>query len=188
MLEKPAKVETTSGLTFDFKQGVAEEQISQLITFASKDPEIIRWTSDPKRFANYKAYEKWLKKERVIYTLADQEGNLQGIIWFGEERLPEKEYIREINPSDYGITFAIRTYGEARGKGIAKVFMNKALKKFLHSERYKETTANGIWLETSVENRSAVGLYEKGGWSQISNPDENKRILMVFENSGQFSF
>lgn len=152
-------------------QGITEKQIEQLINFANTDPEVKKFTSDSKRFRDREAFDKWRKKDRVVYTLTDKSGDLLGILWFGKKEIPRKDFTLKFNPQDYKVTFGIRTYGKARGKGLARPFMLKAFNYFSSKE--------GVWLETSGDNIAAVRAYTNFGFQKITEPDVNGKILMI---------
>lgn len=158
-------------------QGITEKQIEQLINFANTDPEVKKFTSDSNRFRDREAFDKWRKKDRVVYTLTDKSGDLLGILWFGKKSLPIG-FSEKFDPKDYTITFAIRTYGDARGKGLAKPFMRQVFNHF--------SPKQGVWLETSIDNKPALVVYERFGFKQVTDPDEEGKILMVLP-PGPFS-
>lgn len=91
-------------------EGITEEQMTQLLYYSQTDPGIERFTSDKGRFGSPEAYDAWLQKGRSIFTLTNEEGSLLGIVWLGEEVMPKRNFIRDFNAGDYGITFAIRIY------------------------------------------------------------------------------
>lgn len=161
-------------------RGITEKQIEELLTYSSSDEQVIAQTSDPKRFKNRAAYDEWLKKERSIYTLSHKDGSLLGIIWYGTQAIPrDKDFTIELNHEDFGITFAIRLYRNARGQKLSNPFMKSAWEKYSTSEDYEKQTAKGVWLETSNDNLSAVNTYRRFGYQHVSNPDEHNRILMI---------
>lgn len=132
------------------RKGLSEKNIGQLIEYANNDEEVQRFTSDAKRFKNKESYNEWLKKGRTIYGLVDQEDNLLGITWFGEE--------------GNGFTLAIRTYEGARHKGFSYNFLKETMNDFMNGDEYKEAENKGWWLETSRDNLHATVLYEKLGF------------------------
>lgn len=161
-------------------EGITEEQIEELIHYSSSDEQVAAQTSDPKRFKNRAAYDEWTKKRRTIYTMADTEDTLLGIIWYGTQPLPrDKTFIADLNLDDYGITFAIRIYGQARGRKLANPFMASAWRKYSISTGYQQQTTKGVWLETNERNVNAVNAYKRFGFQQISSSDEHNRILMI---------
>ncbi len=169
--------------TFSVNMGITDEQKLQLIELTSSDSEVAANTSDPVRFANRESLEKWLGKEgdRIIYTLTNQVDRLCGIVWFSKKTIPDKNKILDYESADYEITFAIRTYRGARGKGVASEFFNTAINDFMNSDWYKKSPQKGIWLETNNNYLPAVKLYEKTGWIHASQPDEKGRILMIYK-------
>jgi hypothetical protein len=182
---------TIDSLGFKIVEGLEEEHIDQLIMYSNTDPKVMANTSDPRRFKDRAAFDKWLKKDGVVkrfpYSLVDDEGKLVGIVWFGEGDFPlrqdelKPDYVN-LETEYYGITFALRTYPGARGRHLAKEFMSKALSAYLKSEAYKKASdkgKGGIWLETSVGNEGAVATYKS--YEQVSDPDEKGRIVMVLD-------
>lgn len=169
-LKKIATIQSTSGEEFFVNVGTTEKQIGQLINFANTDPEVRRFTSDPKRFRDRKAFDRWRKKGRVIYTLTDENDDLLGIIWLGKKEIPQRDFTENFDPQDYKVTFGIRIYGAARGKGLARPFM---------AETFNHFSPKGVWLETSGENIAAVRAYTNFGFRKITEPDESGKILMI---------
>lgn len=166
--------------TLHLQRGITKRQIGQLIFETLTDPEIRRWTSDRrKRFYSLESFAKWHQKGKTIYVLTDESHNLFGIIWFGKRELPKENYLYELDTDRFENTFAIRLYSVARGKGIAEKFVVDALQNF------RLNSKGGIWLETGIQNAAALHLYQKTGWLQITYPNKDGRILMVYrsENS-----
>ena len=159
------------GIDVFAEQGISDHQIRQLIEFSSTDPEVKKFTSDPTRFADISCFNLWLQQGRIIYTLLDTNANLLGIIWFGQKTPP-------INVTA-NFTFAIRVYPPARGQGLALPFMKMAFTDLLHRQLQSQIT--GFWLETSVDNLSAIHLYQKFGFKKRS-VSENKIIMTLSRN------
>lgn len=149
--------------SFTIKRDFSSKQIDQLIKYSNDDLDVQKNTLDATRFEDKESFDNWLNKGKFTYVLSDKDDNLCGLIWFSEETL--KDY-------PYPYTFAIRTYGGTRGKGLAQPFMNISFKDF---------GKKGIWLTTSPENIPAVKLYKNFGFKEI--PDENpyNKIVMVLE-------
>lgn len=160
--------------------GLTEKQIEQLLHFSLNDSSVSEQTSDPIRFKDKDAYEKWLKKGRTVHTLTNAQEDLLGIIWYGQEDFPnEADFIEEFDPNEYGVTFAIRIYEKARGKKLSQHFMRASLESFVNSDDHKKIERQGIWLETSITNNAAVTSYTKFGYKQVSKPNHHGRILMI---------
>jgi len=147
-------------MEFEIKKGILDRQIDQLIEYSLNDESVGKFTSDRERFKNRQAFEEWQQKGREIFTL-NNNNNLVGIVWTG---LKEKQ----IGGKKYNKTFAIRIYGEARGKGLALGFMRSCIKE------------KGYWLETSNDNLAAKALYSKFGFKEVSKVDENGKIIMIY--------
>lgn len=147
---------------FHIKKGITKLEIDQLIDYSRTDKEVINYTSDSIRFKNHTSYQNWTNKEKkYVYTLIDSQGNLMGIIWFHKQRIPT-------NLSKYNTTFAIRIYGNARGKGLSRKFMELVFKDF---------NGKGIWLSTTENNNIARKLYENFGFKEIKNTVSDKIIM-----------
>lgn len=159
---------------YHIKQGLTEKHILKLLDYTGTDPAIGKFTSDLTRFKNRDSFDKWLLEGRDIYSLVDESDNLLGLIWFSQKNLPAAEYIEDLDKTEYQITFAIRMYQQARGKGLAGKFMDDVFKNYL-----KENT-DKIWLITSVENTPAVKLYENFGFKTVTKPDKEGKIVMIY--------
>jgi len=166
-------------MAFKVVFGITPKQARQLLNFSKNDSQIIRHTSDKKRFKNIKSFEKWSSKDRTIYTLVDKNGDLSGLIWFGKKSIPAKKFTKDVESKDYGFTFAIRTYGMARGKGYAVGFMKKAYKLFTSSTPYKMAKDKGVWLVTSYDNIPAIKIYKKFGFVDATRPDKKAKLIMI---------
>lgn len=158
------------------KKGLSEKQISELIEYANTD-EGLKFTSDPKRFKNRESFDNFSKDIIEYYALTNESDDLLGIIWFHDLDL----YLNKENPSEYGISFAIRLYGEARGKGLSQPFTEEVLEDFKESEEYKSHPHNKIWLAVSPENEPAVKLYHKLGFKDLKIDKEHNKLLMILE-------
>ena len=155
-------------MEFEIKKGILDRQIDQLIEYSLNDESVGKFTSDRERFKNRQAFEEWQQKGREIFTLNNYNNDLVGIIWLGLKELPQKNYLIKIDPKKYQKSFAIRIYGEARGKGLALGFMKSCL------------ITDGVWLEVSDDNLAAKALYSKFGFKQVSRVDENGKIIMIY--------
>lgn len=167
-------MDDTNTIPYTIKKGLSEKQISQLIEYAATD-EGLKFTSDPKRFKDKKSFDEFSKEILAYYSLTDDEDNLLGIIWFHDLDL----YLNKEKPSEYGISFAIRLYGEARGKGLALPFTEEVMANFESTEEYKNHPHKKIWLSVSPENEPAVKLYHKLGFKDLEINKEHKKLLMV---------
>jgi len=134
----------------EVKNGLSEKNIEQLIAYANSDETVKKFTSDGRRFKDKESFENWLKKGRKIYSLVNENGDLMGISWFGEE--------------GDGFTFALRIYGEARGKGLGYGFLRETMNDFMKLDEYQNADNKEWWLETSRENIAAIKIYEKLGF------------------------
>lgn len=159
-------------------QKLTEIQIAQLIAYSNSDPLIIINTNDKERFKNRTSFKEWLRKKRKIYCLTDKNKNLLGIIWFGIKQIPKEINLENFNISPYSITFSIRLYANARGKGLSQGFIKKALELYKKTNEYLENPQKGMWLVTNSDNIGAIKTYEKIGFKFVGNL-ENGRIFMI---------
>lgn len=165
---------------FFLKKGITIPQIIELINYSKVDTEIIKNTSDPKRFKNEKSFIDWQKKKRSIYTLVDEMNSLCGIMWFGRKDLPSDYiYPNNLNTADYIFTFAIRLYGVARGKKLAGEFMKHAFDLFTHTIEFKNSSSKGFWLEVGSDNLPAIKAYMAFGFEKSAeNVKKGKQIMI----------
>lgn len=159
------KIETDLG-ALSIQKGISEEQIKSLVGFSKRDPTIVRFTGDKERFATVEKAKAWLKDGKTVYTLSDQQGELLGIIWFHPMDNP--------NAPEDKHTFAIRLYGESRGKGLAKKFMKIA---------FEDHRKKDVWLTVSHNNLAATSVYLQFGFKKVTEPDEHDKIVMVYRPS-----
>jgi|SRR3989344_771648 len=157
--------------SFLVKKGITDRQINQLIQYALDDPELEKFTSDPKRFNSRESFDEFSKHIMTYYTLTDEADNLLGVIWFDDFPLEEG--------SEYGISYAIRVYGRARGKGAAVPFSRAAFDDFKKSPEYLGHLNRKIWLAVSPENIPAKKVYQKLGFKDLKMNDQGNKLLMI---------
>lgn len=174
---------------FHITSGISNKQINQLIALTNSDDlQLHKFTADFKngngRFASRANFDKWAKKKSDIYCLQDTEENLVGIIWFSKIRLElhNLELIShmDIKPENYTITFAIRLYSDARGKGLATSFFHETLKLYKQSKQFSSLPKKKCWLSVANDNFPARTLYEKLDFRQITTqPDHNNKHIYI---------
>jgi len=148
-------------MDFKIEKGISEKQIDQLLEYSLLDESVNKFTSDRERFKDRQAFNEWRKKGREITVMTNDDGDLLGIFWEGFKEMP-------LGDKKYNKTFAIRIYGEARGKGLSLGFMENCMKE------------KGYWLETSDDNLAAKALYSKFGFKQVGEVDKDNKIIMIF--------
>jgi ribosomal protein S18 acetylase RimI-like enzyme len=160
------------------KEGLTDKQIDQLIEHTVNDDAILKLTHDSGRFTSFEQFQQWSQKPHKIYTLTNNNGDLLGIVWFDQSAIPEVEFTEEFDAAKYQYTFAIRLYGEARGKGLSEKFFNECLDMYKKSDNYINLSAKGLWLATNSQNVPAISLYKKLGFKIVSDINE-KGIYMI---------
>lgn len=166
--------------TLDFSIGLTDKQIDQLVKYSQSDAEVQKYTSDAKRFKDRDTFEERLiSKPRTYYSLSDKDGNLAAIFWAGEEEIPERNYPERFKKQNYKLTFAIRTYGNYRGKGLSGIFLQKAFEEFQKTDEYKNASAKGFWLATHSDNQPAIRAYTEFGFEAVD--DDGHQLVMVKE-------
>jgi ribosomal protein S18 acetylase RimI-like enzyme len=158
---------------FQIVHELTDEHIRQLVAYTKEDTDIRTFTRDDSRFANEEMVKQFTE-HAALYILTNGK-NLCGIIWFSPKALPDKLYIKDFEKALYTTTFAIRLYGEAKGKGLAFPFMEEAFLRF----QAKDTDKQHMWLQTRAENNHAIYLYKKFGFQQVSQADDENRIIMI---------
>jgi len=159
------------------KKGLSDKQIDQLINYAATD-EGLKFTSDPKRFKDKESFTEFSKEILAYYTLTNDDDDLLGIIWFHDLPIPIASEARQSH-AEYGISFAIRLYGEARGKGLALPFTEEVIADFKETKEYQNHPHKKIWLSVSPENEPAVALYHKLGFKDLKIDEEHHKLLMT---------
>lgn len=159
-----AKIKPKTGEELSIKVGIAPNQVNQLITFTHQDKLIQKFTQDLDRFKTKDSFYNWLKDEKCIYSLVDSRNNLCGIIWFSKKTRPE------IKPTT---TLGIRIYGDTRGQGLGKKFLNLVMKNF--------NCQTGIWSVIDKNNAPSIKIHETLGFKQVTNPDKQDKIIFVYE-------
>ena len=158
---------------FKITNSLSDEHINQLVVYSKEDPDVLQFTRDAKRFVTHEA-TKQFTDEADMYALLDND-MVVGIIWFSSKPLPNKQFTKIFDQNKYDTTFAIRLYGEAKGKGLSLPFMKEAFTRFAEEKE----KSMGIWLQTRAENVRAIHLYEKFGFKQISDSDTEGCIIMI---------
>jgi len=160
----------------NFKQGISDTHITELINYTHSDPIIQKFTSDLKRFSSIESFNQWRTGAR-IYTLVSDDNKLLGLIWFRARSIPAEFSSDSVNLSDYGFTVAMRLYQEARGRGFLRPFLHSAMENFKKADEYRKSDKKGIWLITSEDNFQAQAAFEKFGFKKIQT--KSGKLLMV---------
>jgi hypothetical protein len=151
---------------------------AQLIkrTLDRRDARLREMTHDLSRFSSNGQLEQWWPG-RDLVCLQDGTGRLLGVIWIAEKPMPERsdyfnpELIRKHGPLR---TVAIRTYGEARGHGLAKCFCEYSFARILRDQ----PRPHGIWYETKAANAAARHLGLSLDFFEVSGEEKGTVVGM----------
>lgn len=150
---------------------LSQKTEEQLIVFSQGDELIKAQTHDAVRFVSSPAIQEWLKGRELI-VLESELGDLFGIVWLGQKSSPTV-------PAEYTLTFAIRLYGAARGKGLATSFLKMAFQELKKTALWQKNYGAKIWLATKAFNKSAVETYKALGFQQFTEPNAEQEIVML---------
>ena len=103
------------------------DEIIDVLHSGANDPTITAFTFDAARFATVEKTRAWIFDEstgRVMYNLVG--AAIVGVAWF-------RPKVTDMSPAR--VTYAIRTYGGARGKGLAGDFLEATHQDFAASKR-----------------------------------------------------
>ncbi len=167
-------VSAKDGEPFQAHMGIDKTLVEQLKkkSLDDTDVELQRNTSDKKRFGTV-GYEAWYAKDRTIFALTDNAGNLAAIVWIGPDPLPQFD----IRTDKTWATIAFRAYEPYRGRGLMKPFS------FLAIQQYKKMRpSHRLWLETNPDNEAGKYLYAKLGFTELGIRNSNGRLVMVMDS------
>jgi ribosomal protein S18 acetylase RimI-like enzyme len=101
------------------------------------------------------ATEQWLTKQRAVFLLMDQGGQLAGYGWVGASE-------SELVPGGE-TTFALRIGEAGQGQGLATPYTQAML-----TGAAALFGAKQFWLETWASNQGAVHVYHKVGFVDVA--------------------
>ena len=164
---------------------LTDELKEQLVARSTDDDDasVQRNTSDRNRFGSIEKLDNWLSKGREINLFVDQQGNLAGIFWSGEERMPDfdGEAYQELSAESVRqITVAVRLYPPHRGQGdglAAAIFINSVNSLFVGRDE-----ATVAWAETTLDNTRMTEIERQAGMEQVGINPNNGRGLFAIAN------
>lgn len=145
-------------------EGLAESLIER--TLDPHDVRLREMTRDLSRFSSSGQLAKW-RPGRDLVCLQDAAGSLLGVIWVARKMMPERddyfdpELVRKRGPR---LTWAIRTYGLARGNHVAQAFSEYALERLLR----ERPEGRSLWYQTKAANTAARALGKSMGFFEAS--------------------
>ena len=118
------------------------------------------------RFGSESLVQKWMSIGRFVYTMTENE-ELRGVSWFRDSPV-------EALDSEHRMTFGVRLYEGAVGRGLAMPFMRA-----VHLDLLRLRSGSGIWLSVRHNNERARELYERFGYRMHSS--DAQRDYMVLD-------
>jgi GNAT superfamily N-acetyltransferase len=160
--------------------GLSEDLVESLIerTLDPADVRLREMTRDLSRFSSGGQLAEWRPGHDLV-CLKDAAGELVGVIWVVRKEMPARsdyfdpQLIRERGPR---LTWAIRTYGAARGHGIAYAFSEYALERLLRDR----PEGRSLWYQTKAENSAARALGQRLGFFEASGDADGTVIGVRF--------
>lgn len=150
--------------------GELDPDMAEALIARTLDPSDVRlreMTRDLARFFSSGQLAKW-RPGRDLLCMYDEERSLLGVLWIANKRLPRRDdyfdsaKLYAHNPQ---LTVAIRTYGQARGRGLlTKSFAEHALARLLG----KRPRPHSVWYETKANNSGARALGRQLGFVEAS--------------------
>jgi hypothetical protein len=147
------------------------------------DAAIQQNTSDCKRFGNLEKLDDWLAKGRDVNVLVGPDGELAGIFWSGDERMPgfdDADHQQLTTESVRQVTIAFRLYPPHRGNQdrLATTFFTDSVTKLL-GNTYEDIV---VWAETNDSNVRMKTVNSGAGMEQLGINPSNGRVLFAIAN------
>ncbi len=116
------------------------------------------------RFCDQDATSRWLEKGRAVFLLIESSsGNVAGYAWAGPETTP---HIPEGK-----VTVAMRISEDYQGRGLATPYLQAVIAATRHFY-----DADGFWLESWQSNAGAVHVYQKVGFTPVTQEPGNRAL------------
>jgi GNAT superfamily N-acetyltransferase len=160
-----------------------DENLADSLIARTLDPHDVRlreMTRDLSRFSNSGQLARW-RPGRDLVCLQDEAGALLGVIWVAEKQMPAREDYFDpelISRRGPRVTWAIRTYGPARGHGLAKAFSEYALDRLLRNR----PDSRSLWYQTKAVNAAARRLGKTLGFFEASGEAGGTVVGIRFES------
>lgn len=155
--------------SFDiYQRSLKDEDIRRLVAF-SKDQDV-RFTSDADRFATIETAIDFIDSNTLTFYVLEHAGKLTGIIWYHSLKNP-------LGIKGWDISYAIRLYGCARGKGLSAEFTRATLEHFVTTDHYRLEPSHDVWLSVHKDNVPAIKSYLRCGFEEEA--ELGSRIIML---------
>ncbi|MET0304833.1 MAG: hypothetical protein ABW196_01220 [Solirubrobacterales bacterium] len=148
--------------------GALDQTLAEALIERTLDPHDVRlreMTHDLERFSSSGQLAEW-SPGRDLICLHDAAKSLLGVLWVAAKRMPERDdyFDPELMRRGPRITLALRTYGVARGHGMALAFTEYGLDRLLRDR----PEGRSLWYETKAVNTAARALAKRLGFSEAS--------------------
>jgi len=173
------------GERFSIVAGLTETEVAQIKTYALDESDAqLAMTSDRKRFGEGE-YQTWYRKERTPFALVhNKSGTVAALAWFGPKPLGRKsmkylsaeEQQQDETTLESGNwhTISYRSYGDFRGKGLMKGFLNYVMD--VYSSVIPEVQ---IWAIVDINNPASAALARKIGFEKSEEHSDDDHIVMI---------
>ena len=163
--------------------GISETHIDDIIKYTrdSEDEALQKNTWDSKRFSSSETMQKWYSDSgRRVYTLIGPDNELLGICYYRPSLTPNILEVVNTCKSDnlknakHTSTWGIRLYPIARGKGLAKDFLQVSER--VYRSEFSDTL---ICVDIEEDNIPSRKTFEKCGYSFIWYWENKKSVVNV---------
>lgn len=169
-------VHVDGGERYKVVAGLSGAHVDELCTKSrdTNDLDLFRFTQDVERFSSHEAYVSWYEKERYVWALIGDAGDIAALAWVGKKEIPNDAGIVRHEKDTLWVTGGFRSYRPYRGIGIMTPFMEAVLQ-----EARNLFPGSVLWVETNVDNSAGRRVFEKVGFLPIGVREKNGRLLMV---------
>jgi GNAT superfamily N-acetyltransferase len=148
-----------------------DERLAEALIARTLDPSDVRlreMTHDLSRFSSAGELAQWRPGHDLV-CLQDDAGTLLGVTWIAKKAMPARDdyFDPELMRRGPRLTVAIRTYGEARGHGLAEAFVRHALERLLRDR----PEGRSLWFQTKATNAAVRRLAWKMGFVEASGEE-----------------
>lgn len=160
-----AEIARLADAGFEVQVGLTESYADQIIRLC-QEPAIREFCPNDtgKRFKNLTSTANWLAKGRAAFLLVKKNADSDVVAGYGWAGKATSAHVPQGQT-----TFAIRIGQAGQGQGLATPFA-----KIIMQVSAKLYGAKGFWLETWQSNGGAVHVYNKLGFKDVNQVDDER--------------